>query len=379
MTLLVHAVGARPNFVKMAPVVEALDRTGRFTQLIVHTGQHYDARMSEEVLADLSFPEPNYFLGVGSGEHGEQTAKVLAAFERILLDVRPDAVVVAGDVNSTLACALAASKLGIDVVHLESGLRSGDWSMPEEVNRVLTDRLSDVLLTHSPEALDNLASEGIDTDRVHYVGNTMIDSLRRCEKTGARAGGLHRLRPSPVRLHPGHAPQAGERRRPHAAQPDRDGADRARRQLPGGLPGAPAHPREAPGQRRPRPSRTGRRPLHRAARLSRVPVAPGRRRRHPDRLGRRAGGGVRAGRLVLHVQAEHRAAGDRLARDERAARGRPIADLVRAALTVGADAVGDTALGRPCRTARGRGARRALREPLSSWRWVHERARRARS
>jgi UDP-N-acetylglucosamine 2-epimerase (non-hydrolysing) len=182
MTVLVHAVGARPNFVKMAPVVEALERTGRFTQLIVHTGQHYDARMSEEVLADLSFPEPDYFLGVGSGEHGEQTAKVLTAFERILLDVRPDAVVVAGDVNSTLACALAASKLGIDVVHLESGLRSGDWSMPEEVNRVLTDRLSDVLLTHSPEALDNLASEGIDETRVHYVGNTMIDSLRRCEK-----------------------------------------------------------------------------------------------------------------------------------------------------------------------------------------------------
>jgi UDP-N-acetylglucosamine 2-epimerase (non-hydrolysing) len=182
MTVLVHAVGARPNFVKMAPVVEALGRTGRFTQLIVHTGQHYDARMSDDVLADLAFPEPNYFLGVGSGQHGEQTAKVLAAFEEILLDVRPHAVVVAGDVNSTLACALAASKLGIDVIHLEAGLRSGDWTMPEEINRVLTDRLSDVLLTHSPEAHGNLESEGIDASRVHYVGNTMIDSLRRCEK-----------------------------------------------------------------------------------------------------------------------------------------------------------------------------------------------------
>jgi UDP-N-acetylglucosamine 2-epimerase (non-hydrolysing) len=179
---LIHCVGARPNFVKMAPVVEALDRTGEFDQVIVHTGQHYDARMSQEVLADLDFPEPDYFMGVGSGPHGEQTSKVLAGFERILFETEARAVVVAGDVNSTLACALAAAKLGISVVHVESGLRSGDWTMPEEINRVLTDRLSDVLLTTSPEALDNLVSEGIDPSRVHFVGNTMIDSLRRCEK-----------------------------------------------------------------------------------------------------------------------------------------------------------------------------------------------------
>jgi UDP-N-acetylglucosamine 2-epimerase (non-hydrolysing) len=179
---LVHVVGARPNFVKMAPVVETLARTRAFEQIIVHTGQHYDARLSDDVLADLGFPAPDHFLGVGSGPHGEQTAKVLAGFERILLDVDPDAVVVAGDVNSTLACALAAAKLGTQVVHLEAGLRSGDWSMPEEINRVLTDRLSDVLLTHSPEALDNLVAEGIDPRSVHFVGNTMIDSLRRCEK-----------------------------------------------------------------------------------------------------------------------------------------------------------------------------------------------------
>ena len=179
---LVHVVGARPNFVKMAPVVEALARTHAFEQIIVHTGQHYDARLSDDVLADLEFPAPDHFLGVGSGPHGEQTAKVLAGFERILLDVDPDAVVVAGDVNSTLACALAAAKLGTAVVHLEAGLRSGDWTMPEEINRVLTDRLSDVLLTHSPEAVDNLVAEGIDPRAVHYVGNTMIDSLRRCEK-----------------------------------------------------------------------------------------------------------------------------------------------------------------------------------------------------
>jgi UDP-N-acetylglucosamine 2-epimerase (non-hydrolysing) len=188
---VLHVIGARPNFVKMAPVVEALDSRHAFRRVIVHTGQHYDARMSDEVLADLDFPEVDHFLGVGSGPHGTQTAKVLASFERVLLDERPDVVVVAGDVNSTLACALAASKEAIPVVHLEAGLRSGDWSMPEEINRVLTDRLSDVLLTHSPEAEQNLLDEGIDADRIHFVGNTMIDSLRRCERR-AVARAAHR-------------------------------------------------------------------------------------------------------------------------------------------------------------------------------------------
>jgi UDP-N-acetylglucosamine 2-epimerase (non-hydrolysing) len=179
--VVVHAVGARPNFVKMAPLVEALTRWGATRQLVVHTGQHYDPKMSDAILADLAFPAPDYSLGVGSGTHGEQTGKVLIAFERILIEHRPAMVVVAGDVNSTLACALAASKLQIPVVHLESGLRSGDWTMPEETNRVLTDRLSDLLLTHSPEAEENLSREGVDHDRVRYVGNTMIDSLRRLE------------------------------------------------------------------------------------------------------------------------------------------------------------------------------------------------------
>ena len=183
---VLHVVGARPNFVKMAPVVDAIERRAAFEQVIVHTGQHYDIRMSDDVLTDLGFPPPDRFLGVGSGTHGEQTAKVLDGFERILFEVQPGAVVVAGDVNSTLACALACSKLGIPVAHVEAGLRSGDWTMPEEINRVLTDRLSDVLFTHSPEALDNLTREGIDPERVHYVGNTMIDSLRRFERS-ARA------------------------------------------------------------------------------------------------------------------------------------------------------------------------------------------------
>jgi len=179
---IVHVIGARPNFVKMAPIVSEMARRQAFRQVIVHTGQHYDTRLSDDVLADLDFPECDRFLNVGSGPHGEQTGKVLAAFEQVLLEEEPVAVVVAGDVNSTLACALAASKLGIAVAHVESGLRSNDWSMPEEINRVLTDRLSDVLFTHSPEGLDNLVAEGILPGRVHYVGNTMIDSLRRCER-----------------------------------------------------------------------------------------------------------------------------------------------------------------------------------------------------
>jgi UDP-N-acetylglucosamine 2-epimerase (non-hydrolysing) len=177
----VHVVGARPNFVKMAPLVAALERLRAARQIVVHTGQHYDQKMSAEVLDDLGFPAPDYSLGVGSGTHGEQTGKVLIAFEEILLELRPAVVIVAGDVNSTLACALAAAKLHIPIVHLESGLRSGDWTMPEEINRVLTDRLSDLLLTHSPEAETHLEREGIDTRRIHYVGNTMIDSLRHFE------------------------------------------------------------------------------------------------------------------------------------------------------------------------------------------------------
>jgi UDP-N-acetylglucosamine 2-epimerase (non-hydrolysing) len=181
-TTFVHVVGARPNFVKMAPIIAALKRRPEVRQLVVHTGQHYDARMSDDILNDLGFATPDRFLQVGSGSHAEQTAKVLVEFEKVLAEVRPVAVVVAGDVNSTLACALAAGKLGIPVAHVESGLRSFDWSMPEEINRVLTDRLSDLLFTHSPEAAGNLLDEGITADRIHYVGNTMIDSLRRCER-----------------------------------------------------------------------------------------------------------------------------------------------------------------------------------------------------
>jgi UDP-N-acetylglucosamine 2-epimerase (non-hydrolysing) len=191
--LAAYVVGARPNFVKMAPVIDAMRRRGQTRQLIVHTGQHYDRRLSDDILEDLGFPDPDVCLEVGSGPHGEQTGKVLAGFEQVLMDRQPDLVVVAGDVNSTLACALAAAKLGVPVAHLEAGLRSEDWTMPEEVNRVLTDRMSDVLLTHSPEAEPNLLREGIDPTRIHYVGNTMIDSLRRLEGRARRRAAWREL------------------------------------------------------------------------------------------------------------------------------------------------------------------------------------------
>lgn len=181
MPKVVHAVGARPNFVKMAPVIDALGTSPGVRQVVVHTGQHYDKALSDEVLADLDFPAPDRFLGVGSGTHAEQTGRTLIEFERVLLEERPAFVVVGGDVNATLGCALAAAKLQVPVAHVEAGLRSRDWTMPEELNRVLTDRLSRFLFTHSPEAATNLEQEGIAADRVHYVGNTMIDSLRRLE------------------------------------------------------------------------------------------------------------------------------------------------------------------------------------------------------
>lgn len=179
MKVLVVA-GARPNFMKVAPILAALDQAGHH-RVLVHTGQHYDTAMSDTFFRDLGLPDPDYHLGVGSGSHARQTARVMEAFEPVLLEVRPDWVVVVGDVNSTLACALVSSKLraehGCRIAHVEAGLRSNDWAMPEEVNRVLTDRLSDLLLTPSRDAAPNLLGEGIDAERVVFVGNVMIDSL----------------------------------------------------------------------------------------------------------------------------------------------------------------------------------------------------------
>ncbi len=178
MRVLVVA-GARPNFMKVAPILRALGSEGH-QGVLVHTGQHYDASMSDAFFADLALPAPDHHLGVGSGSHAVQTARVMQAFEPVLEEVRPEWLVVVGDVNSTLACALVASKrkdLGVRTAHVEAGLRSGDWRMPEEANRVLTDRLSDLLLTPSRDAEPNLRAEGIERERIRFVGNVMIDTL----------------------------------------------------------------------------------------------------------------------------------------------------------------------------------------------------------
>lgn len=177
MSLICHVVGARPNFMKMAPVIlEA--RRRRLKQILVHTGQHYDAQMSTIFFDGLGMPQPDAYLGIGSGSHAEQTARIMVAFEQVCLEQKPDLVVVGGDVNSTLACALAAAKLLIPVAHVESGLRSFDRSMPEEINRVLTDHIASLLFTTEPSGNENLLREGILPERIHFVGNCMIDSLR---------------------------------------------------------------------------------------------------------------------------------------------------------------------------------------------------------
>jgi UDP-N-acetylglucosamine 2-epimerase (non-hydrolysing) len=177
--VVLAVVGARPNFVKAAPVIAALESSGRVSVRLLHTGQHYDRALSGGFIERLDMREPDANLGVGSGTHAEQTAGVLTGVEADLLANPADLVLVAGDVNSTMAAALAATKLEAAVAHIESGLRSRDWTMPEEVNRVVTDRVSDLLLCTSPDAVENLAGEGISGDGVQLVGNTMIDSLFR--------------------------------------------------------------------------------------------------------------------------------------------------------------------------------------------------------
>ena len=175
---ILSVVGARPNFVKTAPVVSAIRRRRPdWRHVLVHTGQHYDRMMSTIFLEELGVPEPDHMLGVGSGSHAQQTARVMEAIEPVLVEERPDLVIVPGDVNSTLAATLVAVKLGIPVAHLESGLRSFDRTMPEEINRIVADEFAAMLLLHSDEAIDNLRAEGIADERMHFVGNTMIDSL----------------------------------------------------------------------------------------------------------------------------------------------------------------------------------------------------------
>jgi UDP-N-acetylglucosamine 2-epimerase (non-hydrolysing) len=188
---IASVAGARPNFMKIAPLMAALRRRPlAFEPVLVHTGQHYDEKLSQVFFDELGIPRPDINLNVGSGSHAQQTAAVMAAFEPVLLGQRIDLVLVVGDVNSTIACALVASKLGIPVAHVEAGLRSFDRRMPEEINRVLTDQISDLLFTTEAAALDNLRREGVDPARVHFVGNVMIDTLL-AHRDRARATTAH--------------------------------------------------------------------------------------------------------------------------------------------------------------------------------------------
>lgn len=184
---VLHVVGARPNFMKIAPIMREMTKCPReFDQVLVHTGQHYDDSMSKVFFEDLELPPPDVYLGVGSGSHAQQTASIMLAFEPVLEEWEPDLVLVVGDVNSTLACTLVASKAsfgklrtGIPVAHVEAGLRSFDRTMPEEINRVLTDQIADLLFTTERDANENLLHEGVAEERIHFVGNVMIDSLLR--------------------------------------------------------------------------------------------------------------------------------------------------------------------------------------------------------
>ena len=174
--LILSVVGARPNFMKVAPVIRALEAVGA-RQLLVHTGQHYDRNMSKIFFEELAMPEPDIYLGVGSDSHARQTARIMTAIEEVLGEHRPDLVIVAGDVNSTAATALVTSKVLVPLAHVEAGLRSFDRQMPEEVNRVVVDHLSDLLFTTEASGETNLLREGVDKERIHFVGNCMVDSL----------------------------------------------------------------------------------------------------------------------------------------------------------------------------------------------------------
>jgi UDP-N-acetylglucosamine 2-epimerase (non-hydrolysing) len=180
---ILSVVGARPNFMKIAPFIKAINEYNKFapsdqiSHVLVHTGQHYDVRMSEAFFAELEIPDPDINLEIGSGSHAEQLGYTMIAFEKVLIEHKPDWVVVVGDVNATLACSVIAKRLNIKVCHIEAGLRSGDMSMPEEVNRLVTDRLSDLLLTPDSISSENLRKEGTPEAKIHFVGNIMIDTL----------------------------------------------------------------------------------------------------------------------------------------------------------------------------------------------------------
>jgi UDP-N-acetylglucosamine 2-epimerase (non-hydrolysing) len=196
---VLNIVGARPNFMKIAPIVEALKQDPNLKSVLVHTGQHYDDGMSDVFFRDLGIPEPDVHLGVGSGSHAEQTARVMIEFEKVCLQEKPDLVLVVGDVNSTMACTIVAAKLLIPVAHVEAGLRSFDRTMPEEINRLVTDALSSLLFTTSRDADENLQREGIPPEKIHFVGNVMIDTLLKQRDRAAALNVLDRLELQPFK------------------------------------------------------------------------------------------------------------------------------------------------------------------------------------
>lgn len=178
MIKIINVCGARPNFMKIAPLMRAYKQHAELQPMLIHTGQHYDEKMSDLFFRQLEIPEPDLNLEVGSGSHAQQTAEIMKRFEPVVLEHRPDWIVVVGDVNSTIACALVGKKLGVKVAHVEAGLRSFDREMPEEINRVLTDAISDLLLVSEPSGLENLKREGVSDEKIHFVGNVMIDTLK---------------------------------------------------------------------------------------------------------------------------------------------------------------------------------------------------------
>jgi len=191
---VILSAGIRPNFMKVAPILEEMRKfPENFQASLIHTGQHYDDVMSKVFFCDLELPEPDRYLNVGSGRHAVQTAGVMVAFEKVLVDERPDLVIVVGDANSTLACALVAAKLGIKLAHVEAGLRSWDRTMPEEINRIVTDSISELLFTPSEDADENLLLEGIPQERIFFVGNIMVDSLLRCKQTELKSNILEEI------------------------------------------------------------------------------------------------------------------------------------------------------------------------------------------
>ena len=193
MIKIICVCGARPNFMKIAPIMRAFNSKGNFHTLLVHTGQHYDENMSRLFFDELEIPKPDVNLEVGSASHATQTAEIMKRFEPVVLDFKPDYVLVVGDVNSTIACGMVAVKLATKLIHVEAGLRSFDRTMPEEINRLLTDAISDLLFVTEQSAVDNLRNEGIDSDKVHFVGNVMIDTLMANKQKAQTSDVLQRL------------------------------------------------------------------------------------------------------------------------------------------------------------------------------------------